>query len=653
VHVRIFSLFAVLVAAVVAVGGSGAGTKEVAGAKKTDVSTRSAVVHYLRSIGVNPRKAVIQRGVRNYAGPNCPGKGWRCASTKRTVVQIAGRGGSNVFRCARARCAVIQFAAAGKARRAAGKTFAAAGKKNKAACIKTTGVTQSCSITQNSTTDANEAIVFMNTGKLTGLTQTASSTASITQRATASGANTACVLQNITVDATTNVSAKKGTPVNVNLAAHQSIAVKQDSGSGGNVVQNASLSGSTASCASGDLMQTQTLTSTAIGSGPITQNENAVDTGPNVLLDIAQNQSDGFHNESSGLNKAPFTQTNTLTALAATSAYGTAAGQVNQTQSSAGGGIQATVNQFSSDKSTANATQVETQCVHAQFGTGTPTCVSGPGNAFVNQVQHGPTSVAKRSNGQARGFHLVRKGGGPSVQEGNPTNEFTVTQTSTQDADDGATQTNGVQGDCTTSGNCDANQTTDINDQQTSNSSSGKTVSATINCNGSSCIAFNGAPGTAAPPATLGPYNMNAFGPDTAADGAVVTGVNDPAGSITFSPSLTHTIVGSLWLTWSHSYAGDVYFVIPTQPITITLPAGTKAFSLYAEPQAFNVFDVQATAQDGTTSGPVQVNGNSGAKYFGFYGTGDAEIQTVTITTADTSGLAVGEFGIFVPPVIP
>jgi hypothetical protein len=652
--VRIFSLFAALVAAVVVVGGSGAVTTKEGSVAKIDVSTRSAVIHYLRSIHVNPHKVVIQRGVRNYAGPNCPGKRWRCAATKRTIVQIARPGGQNVFRCARTRCAVVQFAGTGKPVAAAGKTFAAAGKKNKAACIKTTGLTQSCSITQNSTAMNNEAIVYMNAGKSTGLTQTALYTASITQQATGAGnTNTACVFQNINMDATTNVSAKKGTPVSVNLAAHQSIAVKQDSSSGGNSVQNASLNGSVASCATGDLMQTQTLTSTAIGSGPITQNENAVDSGPNVLLDIAQNRSEGFHGLSSGPNSAPFTQTNTLTALAATSAYGTPAGQVNQTQSSAGGGIQATVNQYSSDKSTANATQVETQCVHAQLGTGTPTCLSGAGNAFVHQEQHGPTSVAKRSHSRARGFHLVRKGGGPSVQEGNPNNEFTVTQSSTQDADDGATQTNSIQGDCTTSGNCTANQQTDINDQQTSNSASGTTVSATINCTGSSCIAFNGSPGTAAPPATLGPYTMTPFGPDTAADGAVVGGVNDPAGNITFSPSLTHTLVGSLWLTWSHGYTGDVYFVIPTQPITITLPAGTKAFYLYAEPNTFDVFDVQATAQDGTTSGPVQVNGNSGAKYFGFYGTGDAEIVTVTVTTTDTSGLAVGEFGIFVPPVIP
>ena len=55
---------------------------------------------------------------------------------------------------------------------------------------------------------------------------------------------------------------------------------------------------------------------------------------------------------------------------------------------------------------------------------------------------------------------------------------------------------------------------------------------------------------------------------------------------------------------------------------------------------------VIAAAQDGTTSGPVSVDGNGGAKYFGFYGTGGATISTITVTTPDTLGFAIGEFGI-------
>ncbi len=65
-----------------------------------NVSTRAAVVHYLRSIHVSAKHVVIQRGLRNYAGAHCPGKGWTCAGTRHTVVQIAKRGGQNRFACA-------------------------------------------------------------------------------------------------------------------------------------------------------------------------------------------------------------------------------------------------------------------------------------------------------------------------------------------------------------------------------------------------------------------------------------------------------------------------------------------------------------------------------------------------------------------------
>jgi hypothetical protein len=123
--------------------------------------------------------------------------------------------------------------------------------------------------------------------------------------------------------------------------------------------------------------------------------------------------------------------------------------------------------------------------------------------------------------------------------------------------------------------------------------------------------------------------------------------VNDPAGSITFSPALTHVRVGNGWATWSHGYTGDVYYTTNNPPtITITLPAGTNAFYLYAEPNTLSPFNVTATAQDGTTSGPIVVNGNGGASYFGFYATGGAALAAITVTSDDTQGLGVGEFGI-------
>jgi hypothetical protein len=135
-----------------------------------------------------------------------------------------------------------------------------------------------------------------------------------------------------------------------------------------------------------------------------------------------------------------------------------------------------------------------------------------------------------------------------------------------------------------------------------------------------------------------------------------VTGVNDPvAGTIGFDEALSHDTVENpntqtgCWATWSNGYLGDVYSTFGSAnktQVTISLPSGTQAFYFYAEPNAFAGFTITATAQDGTSSGPVTVNGNAGAKYYGFYGTGGATLSSITVTDTDTSGFAVGEFGI-------
>jgi hypothetical protein len=637
VHVRIFSLIAALVAAVVVVGGSGAGTTKVRKATQIDVSTRSAVIHYLRSIHVNPRGVVIQRGARNYAGPNCPGKRWRCTSTKHAVVQVAATGGKNTYSCTGSNCAVIQVAAAPTA-------------TNTAKCIKTTGLSGTCTINQSSTSANNVAIVVQGQvagAKMSGLSQTASYTAQITQRTTGDSAfNRTCVLQQVNIDGSTNLSGKKGAGVSVNLAAHQSVTLKQDSLSGGNSVRRATASGNCDADGTA-LTQDQTLTSTATGTAGITQNQNSVDTGPNVALDIAQNQTAGFFGIATGANSAKFNQTNTLTAIA-----NTPVGPVSQTQSSANGGILARVNQDSRDVSTAHATQTETQCedAHTAFTSTCHTATPDPPGYSLMQTQFGP----------------MRKGGDDSVQTGNDDDVFTINQTSKQDNDTGNNQTNLIEGDCTTEGTCFVDQSATVQGETTENHQSGSTVTTSITCSGTDCetappIVFDGSPGTAAPPATLGPYTMTPFGPDPQPlcpdEGSSVTSVTDPAGTITFSQTVQHDqATGPCWATWSHGYTGDVYDTIgsvdPTS-VTITLPAGTRAFYLYAEPNVFDVFEITATAQDGTTS-TIPVQGDSGAQYFGFYATGTLNLALITVsTTADAGGFAVGEFGIATqaPPI--
>jgi hypothetical protein len=506
---------------VVTAGGAGAGSEAASkttarSAASTAVARRAALLRhadfstvagaraYFRSIGVNPRGVVIQRGGRNYAGPKCPGAGWTCTRATHPVVQIAAAGGRNMFVCTTARCAVVQLT--GRRAATSGRSLAvSAPRKNRAVCIKTTGLTQSCSISQSSATASNTAVVYENAGKASGLTQTASYSASITQQATgSSNTNTACVFQATNIDGST--TAKAGTPVTVTLESHQSVNITQDSKGGGNSAQHsASSSGNCDTTA--PLTQMQTLSSTATGSGPIMQNENASDNGPNVLLDIEQNQGAGFLGVAHGPNDVDFTQTNSLTAIA-----NTPIGPVNQTQSSSTGGIQAMVNQDSRDVSTANANQQETQCEDAFALSTTPTTCDtdtpDPPGYSLTQTQFGPIGdTGARTPTEHRTPMKVTKGPCPpdcASQTGNDNDMFTITQTTQQDNDTGEDQSNTVHGDCTTDGNCTVTQSATVNGETTTNTQSGQDVNTQMVCTGSDC--------TTSGPTTSGTLTLSPIG---------------------------------------------------------------------------------------------------------------------------------------------
>ena len=170
---RFFTLVAVAAAVAIVTGGAGAtSTSTPASAtashaatagkvsraasrsgsllKTANLSTRAGVVRYLRAIGVDPRGLVIQRGIRNYAGAGCPGAGWACSSTTHPVVQIAGAGGRNRFSCTTARCSVVQVSVGPSKPPPI---------PNTATCIKTTGLTQSCTINQSGP-GPNMAVVY-------------------------------------------------------------------------------------------------------------------------------------------------------------------------------------------------------------------------------------------------------------------------------------------------------------------------------------------------------------------------------------------------------------------------------------------------------------------------------------------------------------
>jgi hypothetical protein len=172
-------------------------------------------------------------------------------------------------------------------------------------------------------------------------------------------------------------------------------------------------------------------------------------------------------------------------------------------------------------------------------------------------------------------------------------------------------------------------------------------------------VAFEGGPGTKAPPNRLHGARMFAFNRDHRHRGGKVTTVSGPTGQITFSHAVYHVVVKfqknpknrvGYWLRWSHGYHGDVYYVYPST--TITLPPGTQAFYFYAEPEDANSYSVTASTP-GATSGPVKVNGMGGAKFFGFVAKGGAELSTVEVASNDQytskqhpGGFAIGEFAI-------
>jgi hypothetical protein len=104
--------------------------------------------------------------------------------------------------------------------------------------------------------------------------------------------------------------------------------------------------------------------------------------------------------------------------------------------------------------------------------------------------------------------------------------------------------------------------------------------------------------------------------------------------------------VPSGWATWSHGYTGDVYYTATESSVTMTLPAGTKAFAFYAEPNTFDSFTVEAIAQDGSSSEPVDIEGYAGARYFGFYGANGQNVAKIKVTASDPAGFAIGEFQI-------
>jgi hypothetical protein len=169
--------------------------------------------------------------------------------------------------------------------------------------------------------------------------------------------------------------------------------------------------------------------------------------------------------------------------------------------------------------------------------------------------------------------------------------------------------------------------------------------------------------GMGAPPATINGHNMGGYGVNGAVpEGSTVTSVSSPApfGALQFGEGMEVWTVGSLWANWSHGFAGSVYSTADfSDEVTLTLPAGTKAFYFYLMPDLDGAFDYDISVEStlGTVNLPTaSIDSTVGAEGFGLYTTDPLE-DLVSITINDVIalnlGFGVGEFGIGPAAVIP
>jgi hypothetical protein len=230
------------------------GTASTASADPPDLSSDQAINAYLVSIGVDPSQAVWQRGLKNYAGPSCPGASWNCVRANAPIVQIAAPGGTNLFYCTGLDCLVVQVAHNGG--------------QNASACERRverpTETLMVCSITQATGPGTNAATISQHIQQTKGLVQRAREVARITQ-VNEAGSNIARVIQGIGQSSRTTDSSQI-------QEAHQAATVSQTT-KDDPLTETSTLGDNTS-----NIRQTQDQLQRASGES-VSQMQNTTDTG--------------------------------------------------------------------------------------------------------------------------------------------------------------------------------------------------------------------------------------------------------------------------------------------------------------------------------------------------------------------------------------
>ena len=430
-------LMGALIAAV-AGGASGAATKHVASverssrATRVDLSTLAAVRRHLRSLGIAASGVVVQRGVRNYAGPHCPGRRWTCTESGR-VVQIAHSGGKNRFQCTNGSdsaagsnqaCMVVQVGPA----------------ENVARCIERTrnpDSVQTCTIVQSNVTKRNRAFVFqLSNQEAAAGTQDGLQTAKVTQT-NATGANHVEITQKILQKLR---RAGGGEAINQVQDGHLWLAVRQTTETGAN---------------RSTFRQVQRQGARAVDAPSITQlqNSNALDNSEICPL--------------------------------VTDSLANACAQVVQESDS--GKIRSWGSQFFRQRQRAQDTETGAQMqglVDPTQGGGDHffrQTSSGVSHAFSRQIER-LRQIASNTGDLTKTQHGPFRKGSDSSQSGNPADRIKIQQRSTLLSAADAIQTDLLLGGFVTSGYGTVRQRASIQGQVTTNFCEGQACQAEIAC---------------------------------------------------------------------------------------------------------------------------------------------------------------------------
>jgi hypothetical protein len=408
-------------------------TTTAASATPPGLSSISAINTYLADNGIT--NAFWQTGLKNYAGPSCPGAGWNCHAANVPIVQFASLPGStNLFLCLSPNCLVIQVAKAGG--------------QNGGACLRGDGsenVVQVCEIDQLIDTgnpNSTNAAGIQQNSQQNQSAVTARQVARITQ-ANGSGRNIAHIFQ--VIGQTSNVTG--ASDVVQSQEAHQAATVDQFTTTGNN---------------SSNITQRQKQSQKATGGDSITQTQ---DTEPGTdLTDLVD-----FHCDQPGDQPPPPTDLgfdqhkNQCVEVVQTS---------NDIPDTDGGSqsssLDQAINEQQNAKNTAMANQTQGETIFSSGGQGGEVVQHSSG---VSTSQAPEDTVQVQSASGVTALSQKKDAGDPRccmTQGSNPNNTARINQSVNQSAfEDGAfsdaAQRAVFVGTCASSGTCNVQQTDTTN----------------------------------------------------------------------------------------------------------------------------------------------------------------------------------------------